>query len=149
LVYKMNSAFVDKNELSIIFPVCVKCYIRDFSRYIPSLLYGCLSRLLSLGHVVPASPIQPIQNAFFLMIVIKKSRDTWGRKTLGRIPVWEQSLVFYLHGPVSSLFSIWHILLVQFQLHLSNHFWTIHLQHRQYSGQRKSRKGGIAQCVKY
>jgi hypothetical protein len=117
---------------------------RDFPprRYIPSFVWlFAVTRLLSLGHVVQAIPIQPIQNAFFLMIVIKKSRDTWGRTTLG-IPVWEQSLVFYLHEPVSSLFSIWHIILIQFQLHLSNHFLMIHLQHRQYNqAKEKSRKG--------
>jgi hypothetical protein len=112
-----------------------------------------------LGHVVQATPIQPIQDAFFLMIVIKKTRDTWGCTTLG-IPVWEQSFVFYLHEPISLLFSIWHILLIQFQLHLSNDFWMIHLEHRQYSGQRKvkkggptfpegARNGGIGQHVKY
>jgi hypothetical protein len=56
---------------------------------------------LPLGHVVPATLIQPIQNAFFLMIVIK---ETKGHLRLH--DVREQSLVFHLHKPISSLFSI-------------------------------------------
>jgi hypothetical protein len=70
-----------------------------------------------------------------------------------------QSLVFHLQEPISSLFSIWHILLIQFQLNLSNHFrtgWYIYntgsTQAKQKSrkagqlSQRGPRNGGMELC---
>jgi hypothetical protein len=129
---------------------------RDFPRYIPSLLYGCLWLLVSCHWVCGASNSNPADSDCVLLNDCDKRNQGTPevrRTTLG-IPVWEQSLVqprtqgllrslvFHLHEPISSLFSIWHILLIQFQLNLSNHFWMIHLQHRQYSGQRKVKKGG-------
>ena len=65
-----------------------------------------ITRPLSLGHVVPATLIQPIQNAFFLMIVIKeikghlRSHDVRDSslRTESRLPLAraDQFIIFYL-----------------------------------------------------